>query len=79
MPSDWHVFKEFGAGLAPFEISAVGEFRDDVQAAGGRRSGHQFAGNLDGTQHDAVERARDVAEQAVFDGVVLRGNRSRPG
>jgi hypothetical protein len=75
MPSDWHVFKEFGAGLTPFDISTTGDFRDDAQAAGGRRSGNQLAGNLDSTQHDALERSRNVTEQAVFDRVVLRATR----
>jgi hypothetical protein len=51
------VFKEFGAGLTPFEISAAGEFRDDVQTAGGRRSGNQFAGNLDGAQQCPIARS----------------------
>ena len=69
------MFEEFRARLAAFAVGPAGEFRDHVQTGGCRCAGDQIPGDLDGPQHDTLHGARDVAEQTVLDGIVLRAAR----
>jgi hypothetical protein len=68
---DGYLVEELGSRSTAFDIVAASDFGDRVQAGCGCRAGDEVAGYLDSLQHHAPQGTADVAEQTVFDRVVL--------
>ncbi len=68
---DGIIVEELAACLEAFLISASGNFGDDAQTQSGGGSGDSVAGKLDGFEFRCLQGAGDMAEQAVFDRIVL--------